>query len=214
MKRITKCLALLLALVMFLQLADTSVVYAVEEVEKALDPASQIELTVPDSLQDGANYFFIREDHSISEKSSEKLYIPIQRTGDLSEAADVTLKLVDMTSHFGVNYDAEIYHQKIEPAVDYDGVAMVDAFLNADSIEEVDLDEMADEAAQAVYDAGGADFVGADGEVIGTVSAYPLDGDGEPVQAAVGADMSLRQARDAYTGTVSDRQQLAGGGSL
>ena len=122
-----------------------------------------------------------------------------------------------MTSHFGVNYDAEIYHSKIEPTVDYDGVAMVDAFLNADSIEEVDLDEMADEAAQAVYDAGGADFVGADGEVVGTVSAYPLNGDGNPITQmeeagtpAAGAELSLRQARDAYTGTVSDRQQLAG----
>ena len=139
MKRITKCLALLLALVMVLQFADTPIVYAAEAVKTALDPASQIELAVPDSLQDGANYFFIREDHSISETSAEKLYIPIQRTGDLSEAADITLKLVDMTSHFGVNYDAEIYHSKIESAVDYDGVAMVDAFLNADSIEEVDL---------------------------------------------------------------------------
>jgi hypothetical protein len=46
---------------------------------------------VPDSLQDGSNYFFIREDHTISETSAEKLYIPIQRTGDTSEAADVTL---------------------------------------------------------------------------------------------------------------------------
>ena len=74
---------------------------------------------------------------------------------------------------------------------------------------------MADEAAQAVYDAGGADFVGADGEVIGTVSAYPLDGSGEPAAEAeapeLDENMSLREARDAYTGTVSDRQQLAGG---
>ena len=222
MKRITKCLSLLLAIVMFLQLADTSIVYAAEEVEKALDPAGQIELRVPESLQDGGSYFFIREDHTISENSSEKLYIPIQRTGDISSEADITLKLVDMTAHFGVNYDAEIYHQKIEPTVEYDGVAMVDAFLNADSIEEVDLEELADEAGQAVYDAGGADFVGADGEVIGSVSAYPLDGDGNSDQEAAeeteapepGEEMSLREARDAYTGTVSDRQQLAGGDSL
>ena len=219
MKRITKCLALLLALVMFLQLAELPAAQAAEQVKTALDPASRIELRTPDSLRDGGNYFFIREDHTVSEKSGENLYIPIQRTGDLSQEADITLKLVDMTAHFGVNYDAEIYHQKIEPTVDYDGVSMVDAFLNADSIEEVDLDEMADEAAQEVYAAGGADFVGADGEVLGTLTAYPTDEEGNPIQdepaadkAATDSSMSLQAARDAYTGTVSDRQQLDGGG--
>ena len=108
MKRITRYLALLLAIVMFLQLADTSIVYAAEEVEKVLDPASQIELSVPESLQDGGNYFFIRENHTISENSSEKLYIPIQRAGDLSEEAEVTLKLIDVTSRHDVNYTETI----------------------------------------------------------------------------------------------------------
>ena len=258
MKRITKILALLLALVLFLDIAGTPAVQAAEAAAKALDPASQVELSVPDALGDGGSYFFIREDHTVREDSTEKLYIPIQRTGDLSEEADITLKLVDMTAHFGVNYDAEIYRADAAPSVEYGGVALVDAFLNAQSIEEVDPDELTGEAAQAVYDAGGADFVGADGAVLGTLTTVPTDEDGNPVdvrpqaseeapeaaaeapeaapeapaeaaeapeapaEAAAGApeaaeapaadgEMSLKEARDAYTGTVSDRQQLAGG---
>ena len=223
-KTITRLLAVLLCLIMVFQLSDGVIAFALE------DPTREIEISVPDSLQDGGNYFFIREDYSISERSEEKLYVPIQRTGDISGEADITLKLVDMTSHYGVNYTAKIYHESTEPALDYDGVALVDAFRNAESLEEVDPDELTNEVGQAVYDAGGADFVGENGEVIGRVTAVPLDEEGDPIPEENAADdtgeaspadgagasalQQLRAARDAYTGTASDRQQLSGGGDL
>ena len=263
MNRITKCLALLLALVMFLQLADTSIVYAAEEVEKVLDPASQIELSVPESLQDGGNYFFIRENHTISENSSEKLYIPIQRAGDLSEEAEVTLKLIDVTSRHDVNYTETIYREKPESEIEFGDVSVLDLTLSAHYQEEFEpLSE--NELAQAVYETGGGDFVDADGNVIGSVTGFPLDEDGNPIeteqapaeeekapaedeQASAKAEEApaapeeetdaqdsapvleedqsaeadewtgqaesptemLRHARDAYTGTVSDRQEMA-----
>ena len=198
------------------------------------DPVIDIPLSVPQTLQDGGNYFFVREDYSISEKSEGKLYIPVQRTGDLSAEADITLKLVDMTAHYGVNYTAEIHNAELDPTMELGGVAVVDLFLNGE-YEEIDPDEYNDAIGQAVYEAGGADLLSADGEVIGHLTGFPLDDEGNPVlteEAAAGAAnsnvtpeaapqaiaadaatsdaQSLRAARDSYTGTVSDRQQLEG----
>ena len=56
---------------------------------EANDLAAGINLIVPEELQDGNNYFFIRESgQMISEKSTDKLYIPVQRTGKLEEEAE------------------------------------------------------------------------------------------------------------------------------
>ncbi len=90
------------------------------------DGSSPRPLPVPDAVKDG-NYFFIASgSYSISEQSSQKLYIPIQRTGDLSQEASITLKLIDVTSHKGVNYKAEIYNENVEGIAEYGDVSMVD----------------------------------------------------------------------------------------
>ena len=229
MKRtLTRLLAVLLCAMMLFQSSENVITFALA------DPTEKIVLSVPKTLQDGENYFFIREDHTVSENSREKLYIPIQRTGDLSGEADVTLKLVDMTAHYGVNYTAEIHDAAVDPTLDLYGVAVVDLFQNGE-YEEIDPKEYNDAIGQAVYEAGGADILTTDGERIGRLSGFPLDEDGNPViaeeeNAETSADsaseqtasaetdaspaQSLRAARDAFTGTTSDRQQLEGAGGL
>ena len=92
------------------QLCDGVIAYAVE------DPTADIVLTTPEELKDGSYFFLAKSEWSASEKSSDKLYIPIQRTGDLSQEAEVTVKLVDMSSHFGVNYKAEIFRSSLKAA--------------------------------------------------------------------------------------------------
>ena len=135
---IKKLLAFALAFVLTAQLGEAALATAAEEVRIALDPTSQIELSVPEELSEG-NWFFIRErQFEISEKSGEKLYVPIQRAGDLSEEASVTLKLADITSHFGVNYEAEIYRVKQTPEAELGEFSLVDAIReNQDTLSEV-----------------------------------------------------------------------------
>ena len=60
---------------MVLQMSDSLIAFALE------NPTQNIVLSVPDTLQDGGNYFFIREDYTAGEHSQEKIYIPIQRPG-------------------------------------------------------------------------------------------------------------------------------------
>lgn len=225
MKRtVIRLLTVFLCALMVLQSSESVVTYALE------DPTDKILLAVPQTLQDGGNYFFIREDFAASENSGEDLYIPIQRTGDVSREADITLKLVDMTAHYGVNYTAHIHHSEAEATLALGGVSVVELFQNGE-YEEIDPDAYNDAIGQAVYEAGGADILTTDGERIGHVSGFPLDEDGNPVsvgetpagEAAKTAEEqadpaeethspvdALRSARDAYTGTISDRQQLAG----
>ena len=255
-KPFVRILAALLIVLMLFQLSGESIAYAADALDKALNPEKQIELIVPQSLQDGENYFFIREDtFTISEKSSEKLYIPIQRTGDIDAATDVTLKVIDMSAHFGVNYEARICDEKTAPVAILNGIAVIDLFLYADEqIEAEPIDE--DELGTILTENGGSgDILAPDGEVVGSISAVPLDEngnpispetdgtasaapaaepgdegesvpdasaeaeaeetalaeDGEPEEEPLSPPRSLMAARNAFTGTQSDRQQLAGG---
>ncbi len=255
-KPFVRILAALLIVLMLFQLSGESIAYAADTLDKALNPEKQIELIVPQSLQDGENYFFIREDtFTISEKSSEKLYIPIQRTGDIDAATDVTLKVIDMSAHFGVNYEARICDEKTAPVTILNGIAVIDLFLYADEqIEAEPIDE--DELGTILTENGGSgDILAPDGEVVGSISAVPLDEngnpippetggtasaapaaepgdegesvpnasaeaeaeetalaeDGEPEEEPLSPPRSLMAARNAFTGTQSDRQQLAGG---
>ena len=112
-KQAKRIAALLLVLVLFVQLSDVMIARAADAIDAAVHPAERIELYVPASLQ-GGSYFFIREStQRISERSTEKLYIPIQRSGDLSAEAEVTLNVREMSAHRGVNYELEIYRDKI-----------------------------------------------------------------------------------------------------
>ena len=138
MKRFLKsAMAGLLAVLMLIQTADSGIAYAVSELDKALNPAEQIELTVPEAFRDGNNWFFIATpDYAIGEKSKDKLYIPIQRSGDLDAEAEITLKVVDLSARHDVNYAVELYKDKTEPEIFYDDIAVIDIALNADGQEE------------------------------------------------------------------------------
>ena len=216
--------AILLSLIMILRASEGILAYA------AQDPTEGIALSVPESLQDGENYFFIREDHfSISEKSPEKLYIPLQRTGDLEEAADLTLKVIDMSARYGVNYTAELVGGGADPEAVLDGLNVRDLFEHPDEQEELP-EPTEDELGELLTESGGATFLDNNGEAVGTLNAIPVDENGDPVpgeaqqeaealadegtseeEEAATAPLDLRQARNDFTGTVSDRQELEGG---
>ena len=138
--------------------------YAAEEVDRIFNPAEHIELRVPEKHQNGKNLFFIdKADWSVSEKSGETLYIPIQRVGALDMEADVTLKVVDLSAKHDVNYTAEIYKDAVEPETFFTDQSIKEIALNADEQEEVDLGSERD-LAQEIHDAGGATLVDGEGK--------------------------------------------------
>ena len=241
---IKKLLAFALAFVLTLQIGEVALATAAEEIQVALDPTSQIELSTPEDLSEG-NWFFIRErQFEISEKSKDKLYVPIQRTGDLSGEASVTLKLADITSHFGVNYEAEIYRVNQDPESELGEFSLVDAIHeNQDTLNEVpELSE--EEAADLIAQQGEAEITDGAGNMLGSISVEGEEApaaEGKEAPAAEGeeapagetltlvpedvepaadenaelaeaepapATNPLRAARDAFTGTVSDRQPV------
>ena len=250
MKRFVKrTLSALLAFLMLFQASQGGVALAAEENNRTLDPAEQIQLTVPERFQDGGNWFFIpQQGYTASEKSKEKIYIPIQRSGDVSAEADVVLKITDISAKHDVNYKAELYKDPTEPETFLGDVSLVELVHNADLQEEFEPLADENELGEIINAAGGAEILDGEGNVVGTVTATPVDGSGSAIPepedgetaaeeapqetpkaedaepAAPGAveetdwtdgDLSsteaLRAARDAYTGTVSDRQELAGG---
>ena len=179
MKRLFKrAAAMLLALMMLLQLSETGLVAVAE----ALNPAEQIELTVPERFQDGNNWFFIAApDYGIGEKSTDKLYIPIQRVGDLDAEAEITLKVVDLSARHDVNYAVELYKDKTQPEIFYDDIAVIDIALNADGQEEFEPYTSEEEFAEIVHEVGGAEILDSEGNVVGSVTATPLDENGNPI---------------------------------
>ena len=223
-----------MALLMLLQAYPGGVALAANKTDKAFNPAEQIPLTVPERFQDGGNWFFIPESgYAASEKSTEKIYIPIQRTGDLETEADVVLKVTDISAKHDVNYTVELYKQDVDPAILLDDMSMVDLIQNADGQEEYEPVADENEFGELVDAVGVAQIVDEDGNVLGTVTASPLDENGNPIadsgdveaaavtpgaveeaeQAAgeISGTAGLRAGRDAFTGTVSDRQELEGG---
>ena len=54
-----RILAALLSSLMILEMAQLSLASAAEAVDRALNPAEQIELSVPEELQDAGNCFFL-----------------------------------------------------------------------------------------------------------------------------------------------------------
>ena len=162
-KRFRSGVALLLSLLLVIQLCDSVIACAVE------DPTANIVLTTPEDLK-GGNWFFITQtEWTVSEKSTEKLYIPIQRTGDLEEEASVDLKLVDMTSHRGVNYTASIHKEDADTETVMDGEAMVDIIADPDELEEIDREEYA-EASKELLDEGGV-LTDSEGNPIGGIKS-------------------------------------------
>ena len=182
MRRFCKrSLAVLLAVLILFGTCEAGVAYAVDEIDKAINPAEQIELTVPEAFADGENWFFIANaDWSAGEKSGEKLYIPIQRAGDLNSEAEVTLKVIDLSAKHDVNYTVEVYKEKVTPETAIADLSMVELAQNADGQEEVQLGSEND-MGQVLYEVGGADIVDGEGSVVGSISATPMDENGNPI---------------------------------
>ena len=148
------------------------------------DPTEGIVLSVPTELQDGADYFFIRENSVvISENSKDKVYIPIQRTGNLDREGEITLKLIDLTSRHDVNYKAEIFREHPEEGLDVGDMSVLDVVQHASYQEEFTPVEE-NELGQAVYDQGGAEVVDAEGDKVGDLPATPVDEAGNPIEPA------------------------------
>ncbi len=195
----TRFLAMILSAVLCLQMSELGLAFAAN----APDPTDSIMLIVPEEIRDGNNYFFIREGtQTISEKSDDKLYIPVQRTGNLEEEAEVTLKIVDLAAHFGENYEAKILDERVKPELVYGGEAVIDVIQNASSQQEIEtVDE--NEFGEAVHEAGGAELMDAYGDPVGMVTASPVDENGNPVpeeETAADADSSAAETADAGAG--------------
>ena len=270
MKRITKSvLALLLAFLMVFEAGELGIAYAVDEIDKAINPAERIELTVPEKYQTGENLFFIATaDWATSERSGEAMYIPIQRVGDLDAEAEVTLKVVDLSAKHDVNYTIEVYKEAVDPEIFFVDKSIKELALEADEQMEVELGDESD-LGEIIYENGEAELIDGEGNTVATVTATPLDENGNPIEEETPAEEEtlaeeeapveeeteaepeaepeaeleteaahvipgevtetewtepeteperelsaterLRSARDAYTGTASDRQELAGG---
>ena len=233
-----KSVALLMVLLLMLQVSEASIAYAVDEVDKKFNPTDHIDLTVPERFQDGGSWFFIPEaSYTTSEKSSEKLYIPVQRTGDLDAETEVTLKVTDLSAHHDENYTVELYKEEADPEIVFDDVAVVDVMQNADGVEEIETVEDQNELGELIHENGGAALVDGEGNSVATITANPVDENGNPIveetksepAAKTGAEaamtvqglaesrgtgtelsptQSLIAARNAFTGTTSDRQEL------
>ena len=120
-----------LALVLLLQTGGVAL--AAEEVSQTGNPVRLANLAVLERFQDRGDLFFIPEqDYAASEKSTEKLYIPIQRAGDLDQEAQVVLKVTDLTARHDVNYKVELYREDVQPELVLEDKSVVDLMLNAD----------------------------------------------------------------------------------
>ena len=180
-----RLMSVFLSIVMCLQMSELSI-FAME----TYDPALQIDLSVPVELQDGNNYFFIgKSGYTIGEKSREKQYIPVQRTGNLEEEAEVTVKVVDLTARNGENYQLKIADERIRPELVYGGKAVIDLIQDGYDQQEVEtMDE--NQFAESVYEAGGAELMDADENPVGLFKTYPLDENGNRIADEAAGDDS------------------------
>ncbi|MBQ9600307.1 MAG: hypothetical protein IJR33_10970, partial [Clostridia bacterium] len=279
MKRfMKKTIVMLTAGVMMLETCNTCIAYAADVIAQKIDPTRDIALKVPEKYKDGGNWFFIAESNwTASEKSDETMYIPIQRTGGLDSEADVVLKIADLSAKHDVNYTAEIYRDDAKPETDFVDMSVKELVLGEDVTTEEFEPTDENKLGEIIHETGGAALTDANGSIIGSVTATPLDENGNPIveeqtdeeenaadagdagtadkrpapseksedaentaqrdlspwrgtdkwmqnsfnaaaaeeTPAEGETMSpterLRAARNTYTGTVSDRQELEGG---
>ena len=174
-QNIRRLTALFLALILMLPEANSIITYA------QTDPMDGFELSVPEELQDGGNWYFIRENtFNISEVSDQKLYIPIQRTGDLSAEGEVALKLIDVTSKHNVNYKEKIYRENPESEVEIADLSILE--LTEGSILQEEFDPAQEEELNNMIDVQGADIIDAEGNLIGEVAPENTDETDETVE--------------------------------
>ena len=174
-----------IALLMLFQMSPGGVVLAAQEAAESFNPLEQISLTVPERFRDGGNWFFIPEQgYAASETSAGRIYIPIQRIGDLAAEADVTLKVTDISAKHDVNYKVEIYKEDVDPTILLDDLSILDLIQNADGQEEYEPIADENEFGEIIHEVGSAELVDANGNVVGTVTATPLDENGNPIEEA------------------------------
>ena len=152
-----------------------------------LDPTSKLNLTVPTAVRqlveanEGLSCYYLQETTYSVPENGDKLYVPIQRTGDVSRAGQVTVKLIDMSSHYGVNYLAEFFRVDTEAVMEYEPIAMIDLLSDPEMVEEVSSEEL--EAVMALAEQqGGVDVVDSAGNVVGELT--PTGSEAEPAAAS------------------------------
>ncbi|MBO4897862.1 MAG: S-layer homology domain-containing protein [Clostridia bacterium] len=202
MKRfMKKFIGFLVAFIMTFEVGDVLIAQAAYAMNDAINPTWDSTLVVPEKYRDGGNWFFIAQpDWWASENDSEPMYIPIQRTGDLDSEADITLKVIDLTAKHDVNYKAEIFRENTEAQVEYADMSVKDLALNEDNeyteVETTDENGMG----AAINEMGGADILDGSGTVIGSVTATPLDENGNPIvedaEAEEGEEVPEEQAAE------------------
>lgn len=165
-----------------LETCNTCIAYAADVIAQKIDPTRDIVLKVPEKYKDGGNWFFIAEPNwSASEKSDETMYIPIQRTGGLDSEADVVLKIADLSSKHDVNYTAEIYRDDAEPETDFVDMSVKELVLGEDVTTEEFEPTDENKLGEIIHETGGAALTDANGSIIGSVTATPLDENGNPI---------------------------------
>ncbi|MBR2521189.1 MAG: S-layer homology domain-containing protein [Oscillospiraceae bacterium] len=230
----------LVSVVLLLALAAQSVV--VSALADELDPTNKLTLFVPNAVRqlveanEGLSCYYLQETSYSVPETGDKLYIPIQRTGDVSREGHITVKLIDMSSHYDVNYRADFFRVDAETVNEYEPVAMIDLLSDPENVEEIGKDEM-DAVMALAEQQGGVDIVDSAGNVVGEMTA-PDSGDqpaAEQAAPSVAPDESavpgaaaeevpdnalidpknpLKTARNQYFGNVSDRQPMESSQSL
>ena len=196
-RKLVRLLAVVLSAILCLQMSEFSLALAASE---GLDPASQ---SVPEELQDGNNYFFIKQSTwTISEKSKEPLYVPVQRSGNLDEEAEVTLKVIDLSARHDVNYTMDVCGSDIEPEIVVSDTSLLEVVKNADGVSEEETPTEADLGAM-LQESGGAQIVDTEGNAIGSVTAAAVNENGDAQQE------SAEDAGDASK-TSEDGSEAAG----
>ena len=231
MKRVWK--RLLAALVVLSMALQSSFVTTMAE---ELDPTRKLNLFVPNEVRqlveanEGLSCYYLQETSYSVPETGKKLYIPIQRTGDVSQEGQVTVKLIDMSSHYDVNYRADFYRVNAKAVHEYEPIAMIDLLSDPDNVEPVSDEEM-DAVMALAEQQGGVAVVDSAGNVVGDMAppdsrdesaagedAPQLTPDETVVPGAVtgeGLDPALidpknplKTARNQYFGNVSDRQPM------
>ncbi len=169
----------LVSVILLLALAAQSAV--VSALADELDPTNKLTLFVPNAVRqlveanEGLSCYYLQETSYSVPETGDKLYIPIQRTGDVSREGHITVKLIDMSSHYDVNYRADFFRVDAETVNEYEPVAMIDLLSDPENVEEIGKDEM-DAVMALAEQQGGVDIVDSAGNVVGEMTA-PDSGD-------------------------------------
>ena len=109
------------------------------------------------------------------------MYVPVQRSGNLDEEAEVTLKVIDLSARHDVNYTMEVCDSDVEPVIDVADTSLLDIVQNAEGISEEEMPTESDLGAM-LQESGGAQIVDTEGNPIGSVTATAVNENGDAQQ--------------------------------